>query len=405
MAVEKNDVKKRKRALLIRGIVLAAVLVFMTTVGILHQVGGATKPAGVDALCPFGAIESAYRVITEGRLVSRIAWSSFALFAAVLISAFLFRRSFCGNLCPLGTLQEGAGWLGKKLLKKRLVFPKAFDRIARWLKVGVLAFIIVMTIRTASLFIRPIDPWAAWMHASSAELFTEFLLGFIVLVVSLVGSFFYERFFCKYLCPMGAVLSPFSRIGLFKIKRDAATCIDCKACDKACPVNIEVSKADKVVSGECLDCDKCVNACPVQGALTVEGPGKKKLSPVVRVLVTLGIFGVVILVSRLTGLVSFEQQSVEKRAEGLQAIQSGEAPEHKTVAVIEDFSAAIKGSDTWEGLIKASGIPYEAFAERFKLPESRLAEKLNVMAHDTASGFEMEDVRDFVKEKMLELNR
>ncbi len=412
MPDKKLDSARRKRARILRGAVLGSVLLFMTAVGILHQYGGAVKPAGVDALCPFGAIESAYSLITSGKLVSRVAWSSVALLAAVVITAVLFRRSFCGGICPLGALQEGAGWLGKKILKKRFIVPKAVDRWARWLKVGVLVFIIVMTVRTGILFIRPVDPWAAWMHLTSVELFIEFTGGIIVLAVSLVGSFFYERFFCKYLCPMGAVLMPSSRIGLFKIRRDPSVCIDCKACDKACPVNIPVSTAGKVVSAECIDCDRCVNACPAPGALAAEGPGKRILAPAARVLVTLGIFIAVILVSRLTGLVAFEQTSIEKRAEGLEAAETPEGAGTEgagktalSAEAIKEFAAGIKGSDTWDGLIDASGIPAERFKERFKIGEAERGEQLKVLAHDPASGFEMEDVRVFVEEEMLKTAR
>jgi len=414
MPDKKLDSAWRKRARILRGVVLGSVLFFMTIVGILHQYGGAVKPAGVDALCPFGAIESAYGLLTSGKLVSRIAWSSVALLVAVVISAVLFRRSFCGGVCPLGALQEGAGWLGRKLLKKRFVVPKAIDRWARWLKVGVLAFIVVMTARTGILFIRPVDPWATWMHLTSVELFAEFAGGIAVLAVSLVGSFFYERFFCKYLCPMGAVLMPSSRIGLFKIRRDPAVCIDCKACDKACPVNIAVSTAGKVVSAECIDCDRCVNACPAPGALAAEGPGKRVLAPAARVLITLGIFVAVIVVSQAAGLAAFEQTSIEKRAEGLsveapateasgpaEAVGQTGAKPALSAEAIKEFAAGIKGSDTWGGLIDASGIPAERFKERFKVDESKYGEGLKVLAHDPGSGFEMEDVRAFVEEEML----
>jgi polyferredoxin len=65
------------------------------------------------------------------------------------------------------------------------------------------------------LAIRPYDPWAAWNHLIGPDLFAEFLAGFIVLAASLVGSLLFDRFFCKYLCPMGAFLAVIRRIGWF----------------------------------------------------------------------------------------------------------------------------------------------------------------------------------------------
>ena len=116
---------------------------------------------------------------------------------------------------------------------------------------------------------RPYDPWVAWAHLTSAELLTEFGIGLTVLIVSLVGSLVYERFFCKYLCPTGALLGLLAKVSFFRIKRDAGTCIDCGLCDRACPMNVEVATAAVVTSSECISCNECVNVCPVAGALEV----------------------------------------------------------------------------------------------------------------------------------------
>jgi polyferredoxin len=81
------------------------ILAVSTAAGLLHQFAK-IKPVGVDALCPFGGIESFYTFITQGVMVKRIVASSFILLIAILIAAVLFRRTFCGNICSLGTLQE-----------------------------------------------------------------------------------------------------------------------------------------------------------------------------------------------------------------------------------------------------------------------------------------------------------
>lgn len=62
------------------------------------------RPVGVDALCPFGGIESAITLVFTGSMLERVAWSSFILLLATLIIALVFRRSFCGHICPLGAL-------------------------------------------------------------------------------------------------------------------------------------------------------------------------------------------------------------------------------------------------------------------------------------------------------------
>ena len=107
MAYEKSDGPGQKKSKAARMTVLVLILIFSTFLGFIHiyPMGGWTPPP-IDSFCPFGGIESAFSLIFTGKMLQRIAWSSFVLLLATLIVAFLFRRSFCGNICPLGTLQE-----------------------------------------------------------------------------------------------------------------------------------------------------------------------------------------------------------------------------------------------------------------------------------------------------------
>ena len=109
---------------------LVVSLVVATAAAILHQKLGTVKPVGVDALCPFGGIESAITLALTGSLIQRVAWSSFAVLAASIIMALVFRRVFCGKICAFGALQELFARLGKAIFRKRLTVP-AVDRQAR----------------------------------------------------------------------------------------------------------------------------------------------------------------------------------------------------------------------------------------------------------------------------------
>ena len=270
MAYERADKTAQKRARWIRWGVLGTVLVAVTAILTVHQaVGGSGKPAGVDALCPLGGVETLFSLLTGEGFIRQTAASAVILLAGMLLMAVVYRRSFCGQLCPLGALQGLFGALGRKLIKRRHTIPRAVDRVARWLKYAVLAFFAVWSWQAAALVMRPYDPWVAWAHLSSTRLLAEFGIGLAVLVVSLAGSLVYERFFCKYLCPTGALLGLLSRVSLFRIKRDPATCIDCGLCDRACPMNVAVATAAVVTSSECISCNECVNVCPVAGALEV----------------------------------------------------------------------------------------------------------------------------------------
>lgn len=385
MAIQRSESSTRTRAKVIRMTLLIAILALSTTIGILHQVSG-VKPVSVDALCPFGGIESAWSVISTGTLLAKIAWSSFILLAATLLAAILFRRAFCGNFCPFGTLQELFGWLGRKLFGKTFQVPAGIDRWARYLKYVVLVVFVALTIALGTLAIRPYDPWVAYHHLLDAELVGSFLVGLIILLLTVLGSLVYDRFFCKYLCPMGAALTPFAKVGLFKIKRQAHTCINCSACDRACPVNLPVSRLDVVKSPECLDCDACVNACPVKDTLVIEGPKGKRISPLARTLGTVGIFVGVMGITTLTGPFQWTMGTLESRSH-----------EGGTPTIDPE---AIKGSDTWETVIKLSGIPKEAFLERFKITEADLSHPIKEKAHAPGSTYDTEAVREWVKEKL-----
>ena len=96
---------------------------------------------------------------------------------------------------------------------------------------------------------------------------------------------------------MGAFLGFINRIGIFKVKRNDNTCIHCNACDRACPVDIEVEKVDQVQSSECINCNLCVDACPVPDTLFVEGPKKIRIKPKKIMLVTILLFVAVISVA------------------------------------------------------------------------------------------------------------
>ncbi|MDZ4064338.1 MAG: 4Fe-4S dicluster domain-containing protein, partial [Coriobacteriia bacterium] len=71
------------------------------------------------------------------------------------------------------------------------------------------------------------------------------------------------------------------RLGLTKVQRDSAICIDCGVCNRECPSRLDVATAGRVVDDHCTMCAECVDACPVPGALTITtGSEKESLRPV-----------------------------------------------------------------------------------------------------------------------------
>lgn len=87
----------------------------------------------------------------------------------------------------------------------------------------------------------------------------------VVLAVVVIGSVLIYRPFCKYLCPLGAFYSLFNKFSFYQLNVDKDKCTGCKACERACKMNVEVLK--NINSLECIRCGDCKRACPT-GAIT-----------------------------------------------------------------------------------------------------------------------------------------
>ncbi|HDQ92938.1 MAG TPA: 4Fe-4S binding protein, partial [Synergistetes bacterium] len=188
-------------------------------------------------------------------------------------------------------LGEWTSRLGARLGIRKREFPEKMDKTLRWLKYGVLILIIAATWRAGTLVWRSYDPWVAWMHLSAGwEEFLESPWSYFSLFVLVIGmSLFIERFWCRYLCPLGALLAPLQKIGLVKVRRSEDDCINCHRCGTVCPVRLDPEKKDVENSAECIACGRCVEACPKEKALFF-GTSKKKLAVLTVGIATLAIF-------------------------------------------------------------------------------------------------------------------
>jgi ferredoxin len=295
--------KKNKKIKLIRWGLLAFFLVLITIQGYLHQVKGGGEAASIHALCPYGALESLYSLIGSGTFIQKIYSGTVVLFVLTIIIALLFRRSFCGLICPFGALQEFFALLGKKIFKRRFSINGKPDHYLRYLKYVVLLITIIYAWKTAGLWMSPYDPWSAYSHLSEGilSLISENLVGFILLIVTIIGSILYDRFFCKYLCPMGALYGIISKISPHKIVRNQDKCISCNLCTKNCPMNIDVANSNSITSAECINCQLCILSCPKAGCLETK-QASKTLKPSFVLTLVIVIFFSGILLSKSIGI-------------------------------------------------------------------------------------------------------
>jgi polyferredoxin len=104
----------------------------------------------------------------------------------------------------------------------------------------------------------------------------------IVIALLILLSMLVQYFWCRYLCPYGALLGIASLFSPMKIRRDAEACIDCGKCARACPSNLPVDRLVQVRSVECAACMACIAACPAQDALQFALPPRKATTLVAR---------------------------------------------------------------------------------------------------------------------------
>lgn len=232
--------------------------------------------ASAEALCPFGGLETAIRLIGGSGYVQHVHVSNVVLAAAVLILAVLGRNAFCGWICPLGFLQDfvaGASTLlqrrvrpvrhGVRWLRTHGRFLAVLDRPLRLLKYVVLVWAVGGAAAWGVMVFRDVDPWFAVLELARLSIGPAFL----VLALVLVASLFVGRPWCRYACPLGAAAGLAAMLSPVRIERSDDACISCGICTRACPMGLPVATAPRITSPDCNACLECVASCPRPGAL------------------------------------------------------------------------------------------------------------------------------------------
>lgn len=231
-----------------------------------------TTSASLDALCPFGAVETFWRAWSSGEFIPKTHPSNLVLGLAVLLATLAAGAAFCGWICPFGTLQDGLTWLRTRLRLPELRIPPQIDRWLRYGRYLLLALVLYMTISSVKLWFADYDPYRTifglgWIFEFSLA---EHWIAYSVAIFILVASFFVPRFWCRYACPLGGLLSLTNHVSLLRIRRTESTCKSCALCNRPCPIGIDVAAAKPFVSANCIACLECVDTCPRHGALEVQ---------------------------------------------------------------------------------------------------------------------------------------
>ena len=188
---------------------------------------------------------------------------------ALCLFTVVFGRFFCGFACAFGSLGDAVRalyvFICKKLKKKPVTMKASVVKYLQAVKYVVLVLLVVSCYTGVYSKTQGMSPWDVFsmLHAGNFKL-GGYIVGLVILVLILVGMAFQERFFCRVLCPMGAVFSMLPVLPLFTLRRDRSECIrGCRACTMKCPSDIELAPdTAPELSGDCFQCQKCIDTCP-----------------------------------------------------------------------------------------------------------------------------------------------
>lgn len=279
---------KKKPVQVTRSIVQIAFATFLLYVGFefyqfyIHFASFGTepyveRPTAVEGFLPISALV-ALRVWLTTWSFDQIHPAGLVLFTFFVASGFFFRKTFCSWICPIGTLSEWTGRIGKKIFKRNFEPPKWLAVILSSLKYLILIWFIKMVIEMPIFFAESFLN-SSYNKVSDVKMLLFFInistFSLVVILSLFVISLFVKNFWCRFLCPYGALIGIGSLFGITTINRNEKTCIDCNQCTLACPQGIKVSEQKQVHSLNCSACMHCVEACPVKDTLYVSSAGRK----------------------------------------------------------------------------------------------------------------------------------
>jgi ferredoxin len=227
------------------------------------------RPAGVEGWLPIASLMN-LKAFVETGIVPEIHAAGMFLLMAFIAMSLIFRKAFCSWACPIGTISEWLWQGGREIFGTNPALPRWLDIPLRSLKYILLGLFLYAVGSMSAVEIR------AFLHSPYGLIADVKMLDFframsqttaIVLVVLVVLSILFKNFWCRYLCPYGAMMALPALLSPSRIRRNPAACIDCGKCTKACPSLLPIDRLLSVRSAECTGCLECVSACPARGAL------------------------------------------------------------------------------------------------------------------------------------------
>jgi polyferredoxin len=207
------------------------------------------------------------------------------LWALVTVALTLFvGRFFCGFVCPLGAISQFTGWLARRGQDTATRLEANRHRRLQSIKYYVLAFLVALALmgsvqtglidplpllyRSVNLTLAPIADQGLNVLSDGPRFYASaWLIGVVLLTV--VGlNLVRPRFFCRFICPLGALFGLLSRFTPWRLGKTEDKCGECRLCDEYCEGGCRPS--GKIITGECVLCFNCFDRCPA-GRITFAG--------------------------------------------------------------------------------------------------------------------------------------
>lgn len=269
------------------------------TRGLGPYVGRPEAPAG---LLPVGHFTSFFGMVRGGGWDTLLP-AGLIIIIGALATSVLFKRGFCGWICPLGTLWEGFAQAGRGLMRKNIRVPRWLDYAGRGFRYLIAALIVfmllaVVPVAEAVAFRSLPYMWVADIKTISIMIEPTYLL---VMLFAGALSLLFGPVWCRYLCPVGGIYSAVGELSPCKVSRDTETCIHCFRCNNVCHAFVPIETSKTVNDTECDGCMECVKVCPVESCLQAKAAGRTVIAPWVWPILVVGLWLAIYGVAYVTG--------------------------------------------------------------------------------------------------------
>jgi len=223
--------------------------------------------------CPAATSACPLRAIEVGLFRGNFKWKLIT-YPLVIIGTVgvLTGRAVCGWACPIGLLQRTTGAVPRKLKSKfpfiKKIGQSKYEHYFRYTKYIILISLVIITPILIGFLFTDICPVGVLVGSIPTLILNPglfvpnsfFYIALVIFVLFFVLIFLVERGWCRYFCPVGALLAPFNKISFLHIEVNKKECIHCNACSDICPMGIDVPNMNR--DPECILCGKCVDVCP-----------------------------------------------------------------------------------------------------------------------------------------------